>query len=308
MTTEKEIKRVEVGAHPRGVEITKDGKTTYVTVMGSTKIAAIDLETYDVNYITNVGRSPRHLVLDKNDEYLYCSLNSSSELVKINLKTDERIKCKTKAGPRTMILSKNQNYLYVVNYFTDSFQKVDAETMKVLETVETGHHPIGITANWETSEIWVACYEGRLQVFKDSILFNENLKSEGIVTPEKEVVLHLNKFPVFKTKDYFKQKKEKLEQLALIAKANKENVIESNVTENVSCKYHLIIGSFGVESNAEKLKKSMVEKGFSAQLLPSSNGKMTMVSIQCFDSEKSALSKKTKILKDAKQSGWIYAE
>ena len=169
LNTEKEIKRIKVGSHPRGVEIRKDGSVAYITVMGSTKIATIDMDTYSVDYITEVGKSPRHLVLDEADDYLYCSVNSSNKIVKIDLNTDERISCTTKAGPRTMVLSANQKFLYVVNYFTDSFQKVDAKSMKVVETVNTGHHPIGITANWETSEIWVACYEGKIQIFKDEL-------------------------------------------------------------------------------------------------------------------------------------------
>ena len=274
--------------------------------MGSTKIATIDLETYDVNYITNVGRSPRHLVLDKNDEFLYCSLNSSSELVKINLKTDERIKCKTKAGPRTMILSKNQHYLYVVNYFTDSFQKVDAKTMQVLETVKTGHHPIGITANWETSEIWVACYEGRLQVFKDSVLYNENLKDVSRLKMNDEVVLHLSRLPDFKSKDYYLTKLENIKRQEKVLN-KKCTTVNSDLVEKSTCQFHLIIGSFGVRSNAEKLKDKMIKQGFSAQLLMSKNKKMTMVSIQCFATEKEALSKKSKILRESNQSGWIFS-
>lgn len=342
LTTEKEIKRIKVGSHPRGVDITKDGSIAYVTVMGSTKIATINMKTYDVGYITDVGRSPRHLVLDKNDDFLYCSVNSSNKIVKIDLESNERLTCTTKAGPRTMVLSDNQRYLYVVNYFTDSFQKVDAGTMKVVETVETGHHPIGITANWETSEIWVACYEGRIQIFKDSYLENEIARPSELlvdktvesalnetviidneeieVIPDSEVVIEnvistpnkIKGIPDYKAVVNIDDKRNLLAN-RLKEKEIEEQIVLNETTENninktnsTNCKFHLIIGSFGVKANAEKLQKEMNEKGYSAQLLPSASRKMTMVSIQCFDSESSANASKSQILNDSKQSGWVY--
>jgi YVTN family beta-propeller protein len=342
LNTETEIKRVKVGSHPRGVEITKDGSVAYITIMGSTKIAAINMESYDVNYITEIGKSPRHLVLDKSDQFLYCSVNSSNKIVKINLKTDERVSCNTKAGPRTMVLSDNQNYLYVVNYFTDSFQKVDAKTMKVIETVNTGHHPIGITANWKTSEIWVACYEGKIQIFKDELLAAEYSRApellasslllrgneiveegieniakviiekeeitvvkESLITPKIKGMIHYN------STTYLLSKKNKVQSVKKIIDEviieNKKNYLVLDDKINSSkCKYHLIIGSFSVDSNAEKLKQKMKIKGYSAQLIQSANNKMTMVSIQCFESESKANSAKGQILNDSKQSGWLY--
>ena len=381
LKTEKEIKRVKVGAHPRGVEITKNGNIAYVTVMGSTKIATINMETYAVDYITNVGQSPRHLVLDANDNYLYCSVNSSNKIVKIDLNTNERYSCTTKAGPRTMVLSSNQKYLYVVNYFTDSFQKVDAKTMTVIQTVETGHHPIGITANWSTGEIWVACYSGKIQIFKDSkltgdvplwpdffdvksddyavsyepiVMLNPNEKSgetpvetplskikKEIETPvvlstsdvepklkiEKTVVKNkiestpkIKTIPTYDSKVYFtaiKVTSTKKNTLKIIKKsvAVKENKIVEEVvekpTKNISinsngCSYHLIIGSFGLYTNALELQNKMINKGYAAQLIPSKNKKLTMVSIACFMSEADANNSKNKILKESQQNGWVY--
>jgi len=273
--------------------------------------------------------------------FLYCSVNSSNKLVKIDLESNERMTCTTKAGPRTMVLSDNQRYLYVVNYFTDSFQKVDAKTMEVVETIETGHHPIGITANWETSEIWVACYEGKIQIFKDSYLDSETARpSELIVAPEKvdnpedEMVLKTNlddevtvveepivqnkikSVPTYRSIVNLEAKRNELAKRPLdtnsvgVASSTLQQSENSSVvvdkTNASNCKYHLIIGSFGVKANAEKLKNQMIAKGYSAQLLPSANQKMTMVSIQCFDSESKANKSKSQILSDSKQSGWVY--
>ncbi len=192
MQLETEIKKVNVGAHPRGVAISSDSKKVYVTVMGSTKIACVDLANYEVTYLENIGRSPRHAILSANDSLLYVSLNSSNSLVKYNLCTNKKESCTTNAGPRTMVLSPDQNYLYVVNYFANTFSKIRTDSMTVVEVVNTGHHPIGITANWEDAEIWVACYEGKIEIFKDFHLAESMNKEEFIF--EDELALFLSLF------------------------------------------------------------------------------------------------------------------
>ena len=39
--------------------------------------------------------------------------------------------------------------------------------MTVVQTVGTAAHPIGITYDDETKELWVACYVGRILIFQD---------------------------------------------------------------------------------------------------------------------------------------------
>lgn len=191
LVTETEIKKVDVGAHPRGVAISSDSKVAYVTVMGSTKIASIDLQTYAVSYIEQIGKSPRHVVLSANDSLLYVSLNSGNCLVKYDLKSGEKQSCTTNAGPRSMVLSPDQHYLYVVNYFANTFSKINTDSMKVMEVVATGHHPIGITVNWEDAEVWVACYEGKIEIFKDFHLAESMNRETYIFEDELAVFLSL---------------------------------------------------------------------------------------------------------------------
>lgn len=164
---EKEVRRVDVGVHPRGIAIKSDGSEAFVTIMGSTKIARINLANFETSYIESVGRSPRHLVLSADDRFLFCSVNSSNTVVRIDLEGGERLSCATNSGPRTMVLSKDQRFLYVVNYFADTFSKIQTDSMIVKEVVNTSKHPIGICGNWETGELWVACYSGSIEVFRD---------------------------------------------------------------------------------------------------------------------------------------------
>jgi len=351
LKTEKEIKRIKIGRHPRGVDITKDGKKAYITIMGGYDIVELDLQTFEKTIIKAVGKAPRHLVLGKDDEFLYCTINSDNKILKLNLKTKERQFCKVKSVPRTMVLSANQKYIYVVNYFEDSFQKVEVETMTVIETKKTGHHPIGISANWETSEIWVACYTGVIQIFKDQNLEKEVEDEKLLVSNANDRLKHIPQYS-FNDIVRYNDEKQKTEKIALkiqqekeflalaekqkyidqiefnrltkIKEANKAKLIkeknkvekeqlaklkieEKNSNAESNCKYHLIIGSFGKSSNAVGLVVKMKAKGYPAKIIPSKNGNMSMVSIQCFNSVASVSQSKSKILRDTKQKGWVYA-
>ncbi len=165
--TEKEVKRVTVGTHPRGVAITADDQLAYITIMGGAKLVEINLATYATETIEEVGKSPRSVILADHDSTLYISLNSSHEILKYNRFTKSRVYCSTPSGPRSMTISPNEKWLYVVNYLANSFTKINTDSMKIDAIMETNSKPIGICGNWENAEIWVACYSGKIEVFKD---------------------------------------------------------------------------------------------------------------------------------------------
>ena len=66
-----------------------------------------------------------------------------------------------------MAISTDGLSLYVVNYSSDTMSKVRASDLKVLQTLPTGHHPIGITYDASTGDVWVADYVGVIQIFHD---------------------------------------------------------------------------------------------------------------------------------------------
>jgi YVTN family beta-propeller protein len=73
----------------------------------------------------------------------------------------------TGQAPRSAVLSGDGTALYVVNYESDTVAKVATADMTVLQTVDVGHHPIGITWDDATRQLWVACYSGTIAVFQD---------------------------------------------------------------------------------------------------------------------------------------------
>jgi DNA-binding beta-propeller fold protein YncE len=136
--------------------------------MGSTWIGVLDMATLELSRIEDVGLQPRHLVMDPAGEYLYASLDEEASVVKIDLATGSEVsRASTGAQPRSMDIAPDGRSLYVVEYTSDSAAKVRTDTMEVIQRLRTRHHPIGITYDIATRQVWIACYSGVIQVFRD---------------------------------------------------------------------------------------------------------------------------------------------
>lgn len=165
----QEVRRLDVGSHPRGIAITSDSKRAYVSVMGEARIVSIDLGTMNVSEVPNAGGSPRHLVLSPDDRYLYVSNNLQGQVRKIELRTGNVAGLvATGTQPRTMVLADDGHSLYVVNYRDDILSKVRTSDMTVIQRIGTGTRPVGITYDPATRRVWVANYAGSLSVYEDA--------------------------------------------------------------------------------------------------------------------------------------------
>jgi YVTN family beta-propeller protein len=162
------IRTIPLGRYPRGIAISPDSITAYIAVMGTTNVAAVNLRNFAVSWMNGVGSSPRHVVLSPTGRYLYVTLNGAGSIAKIDLSTRTVVaRVRTGSEPRSMAISADGTALYVVNYASDTMTKLRASDLALLQTVHTPHHPIGITYNRATRDVWVSCYEGHILLFTD---------------------------------------------------------------------------------------------------------------------------------------------
>lgn len=168
-TTDTPITRIDVGRHPRGLAITADSRYAYVSVMGESKILKIDLRTNTiVGQVGDAGATPRHLLLSPDGKYLYVSNHKQNVVRKIDLATNRAVGiAATGTETRTMALADDGESLYVVNYQDGTISKVRTADMEILQTLESGVHPIGITYDAATRQVWVANYAGTIRIFVD---------------------------------------------------------------------------------------------------------------------------------------------
>jgi YVTN family beta-propeller protein len=161
----REVRRVKLGRFPRGIAVTPDGRTAYAALLGGTSIAKVDLQTWKVTWIRDVGLSPRHLVLSPDARYLYATLNGASQVARVETASGRVLRVRTGSQPRTMAMTADGKRLFVVNNADNSMSVVQAPEMKVLQTLKTGGHPIGVTVDDASRRVWVACYHGEIDVF-----------------------------------------------------------------------------------------------------------------------------------------------
>ena len=100
--------------------------------------------------------------------YLYASLDRPGEVVKVDL-ADNKVIATAQTGEqaRSLAIAADGQSLYVVNYDSDTITKLDAANLQILQTFPTGVHPIGITYDAATGDVWVAVYSGQILVLKD---------------------------------------------------------------------------------------------------------------------------------------------
>ena len=167
--TDTEITRIDVGRHPRGLAITADSRYAYVAIMGEAKILKLDLRSNAViGQVGDAGQTPRHLLLSPDGRYLYVSNNHENLVRKIDLRAGVAVgKARTGVETRTMAMADDGESLYVVNYEDGTVSKVRTSDMKILQTEQSGMHPVGITYDPATRAVWVANYTGSLHVFID---------------------------------------------------------------------------------------------------------------------------------------------
>lgn len=164
-----EIARIPMGRHPRGIAVTSDSATAYVAVMGSHNIAVVDLDTFEADSLRDIGANPRHLVLDPGDRVLYATLNGEGTVAAVDLSTGT-VTSEVESGskPRSMAISDDGHSLYVVNYDSNTVSKIDTATMQVVQSLPVPEHPIGVTFDSATREVWVASYTGSITVFRET--------------------------------------------------------------------------------------------------------------------------------------------
>ena len=89
-------------------------------------------------------------------------------MVKIDLEAGEVVaKVRTGNAPRTMVMAPAGDSLYVVNYHSDTVSKVRTSDMKEIQELPVAHHPIGITYDDGTGNVWVSSYSGTITVFAE---------------------------------------------------------------------------------------------------------------------------------------------
>jgi len=163
----REVRRISIGAYPRGIAVAPSGRAAYVAVMGGSEVVRVDLRTWKSRRI-GVGYGPRAEALSPSGRFLYVSLNAEGRVAKVDVwRGVVRARVATGSAPRSLTISPDGKALYVANYESGTVTKLRTSDMSTLQTISACFHPIGITYDRATRRVWVACYTGSIRVYDD---------------------------------------------------------------------------------------------------------------------------------------------
>lgn len=168
--TAKVTKTIPLGGlHPRGIAVTPDSGTAYVTLMGADRTVAVDLGAGTVRTFVDTGDKPRHVNLSPKGDILYVTNSGEATVSKVETATGKVLaEAKTAADPRSTAISPDGSALYTVEYGASRVSKILTEDMSVVDSEATDGLPIGVAYEPTKKRIWVACYSGSIIVFDDS--------------------------------------------------------------------------------------------------------------------------------------------
>lgn len=150
LKTMKEEKKIKVGNAPVTTGITTDGRTLVVTLNDENKLAIVDLTTFQVEKV-EVGKGPAQVYIDGSNRYAYVANQGTEEVPSntvtvVDLNSIKAIATvKTGKGSHGVVTSSDGKRLYVTNMFEDTVSVIDTENNKVIDKIEVGDIPNGIS-------------------------------------------------------------------------------------------------------------------------------------------------------------------
>lgn len=145
-----EEKKIKVGPTPVTTGVTSDGKTLLVTLNSENSLALVDLATDEVTKV-EVGVGPAQVYIQADNKYAFVANqgtaeNPSTSVTKVDLESktiDATIE--TGKGSHGVVVSPDNKLVYVTNMFENTVSVIDNEQNKVIQTVEVGEIPNGIS-------------------------------------------------------------------------------------------------------------------------------------------------------------------
>jgi len=166
VATHRVVATLPMPGTPRGIAIDPKSRFAYVAIMGGDVLVRVSLATLREVGQIYVGSNPRTVVLSPNGQFAYLTLNIPGDVTKVNLATGH-IAAVQHVGvlARSLVISSDGTALYAVSYGSSTMTELAASNLAVLQTVHVPHHPIGITYDPLTGDVWVSSYSGFITRF-----------------------------------------------------------------------------------------------------------------------------------------------
>lgn len=145
-----EEKKIKVGPMPVTTGVTSDGKTLIATLNSENSLAIVDLATDEVTKV-EVGVGPAQVYIQGDNKFAFVANqgtaeNPSTSVTKVDLESKTAVATiETGKGSHGVVVSPDNKFVYVTNMFENTVSVIDNEQNKVIQTVEVGETPNGIS-------------------------------------------------------------------------------------------------------------------------------------------------------------------
>ncbi|HTN99799.1 MAG TPA: YncE family protein [Microthrixaceae bacterium] len=154
-------KVIKVGAVPKYVAVTPDGKKVLVTNWCTWDLSVIDTATnVEVERVKLGGKYPRGIVVPQDSQSAYVALMGSDRLVKVDLGSYEVTQFASPGdSPRHLVISPDDSSLYVTNNRDGNVVKIDRSSGRVAGSVSTGAQPRSMAISADGEAIYIVNYD-----------------------------------------------------------------------------------------------------------------------------------------------------
>lgn len=148
------IATVPLESQPKGVEISKDGKTIYV--MTVTGISILNGITNTISSTIKAANTSAAVVSGDN-KFLYVTDPVHNAILKINTVSNSTTDIiSVGKTPYRICISPDGRTIYVANYNSNTVSVISTATSKVLKTIRVGNYPFGMSMTADGKILYVA--------------------------------------------------------------------------------------------------------------------------------------------------------
>jgi len=154
------VAAVGVGAVPKFLAVSPDGKTLLVSNWCSSTVSVVDLVTFTEQRQVLVGRYPRGIAISNDSAVAYIAVMGGGRIARVDM-TKWKVKQwrSPNSTPRHILLSPDGSKLYLSHNIASVVAEVNASNGRVLRRVTTGNAPRTMAMSPDGAALYVVNYD-----------------------------------------------------------------------------------------------------------------------------------------------------
>ena len=149
------LHRLPASSMPSHIAFSRDSKTVFVTLQGTSGLTSIDLDTGRTNWTMPVGRQPAGIITRPGGTLLV-GIMGSDYIAEVDPATGNVIrKIVTGNGAHNFLATPDGKTLFVTNRVAGTISMLDANTLEIKNTLQAPGGPDDMALSPDGQELWV---------------------------------------------------------------------------------------------------------------------------------------------------------